>query len=101
MPETDELTRDLLGGYLDIALERARPGMAIYDPLAALAVADPDSIGFSSCKIEVSTETDESYGATKVIETSSSTTRIATEANADLAQLCLSALKREALNGPR
>lgn len=101
MPETDELTRDLLGGYLDIALERARPGMAIYDPLAALAVADPDSIGFSSCKIEVSTETDESYGATKVIETSSSTTRISTEANADLAQLCLSALKREALNGPR
>ncbi len=101
MPLTDQLTGDLLGGYLDIAVERGRPAMAIYDPLAALALAAPDSIGFSSCEILVSTTTDETYGATRICKATNSTTRIATEAHVDLAQICLGALVREAVNGPR
>ena len=101
MPETDELTGDLLGGYLDIAIQRGRPRMAIYDPLAALAIAAPESIGFACCNIEVSTQSDESYGATKFARTAASTMRVAAEAKSDLAKLCLGALKREAVNGPR
>ena len=101
MPQTDQLTGDLLGGYLDIALERGRSGMAIYDPLAALAIAAPDSIGFSSCDIVVSTTADETYGATRMSLAANSNTRIAAEAHADLAGICLGALAREAGNGPR
>lgn len=101
MPDTDPLTRDLLGGYLDIALERGRPGMAIYDPLAALALAMPDDIGFTPCSISVSTESDETYGATSISKAKASDTRIATKAREDLAFVCLGALKKEAVNGPR
>ncbi|WP_226780624.1 nucleoside hydrolase [Oceaniglobus trochenteri] len=39
---TDPLLRDLLGGYLDIALSRGRPSMALYDPVAAAALLRPD-----------------------------------------------------------
>ncbi|WP_298958020.1 nucleoside hydrolase [uncultured Roseibium sp.] len=101
MPLTDQLTGDLLGGYLDIALERGRSAMAIYDPLAALAAAQPDCIGFSPCAVEVSTKSDESYGATNVSHVAASKVRLATTAGTDLARLCLSALKREAMDGPR
>ena len=101
IPETDRLTGDLLGGYLDIALERGRPGMAIYDPLAALALAAPESIGFSPCSISVSTDASEIYGATAISKIMTSSTRFATEARADLAHVCLSALEKEAVHGPR
>lgn len=101
MPETDELTHDLLGGYLDIALERGRPGMAIYDPVAALALAAGTHIGFSPCHIAVSTEPNETYGATRILETARSKTRMATDAHGDLARVCLEALHEEAIHGPR
>ena len=101
VPDTDGLTRDLLGGYLDIALERGRPGMAIYDPIAALAVAAPESIGFTPCDVGVSTDPGDTHGATRISLTASSRLRIATEAHEDLARACLAALTREALNGPR
>ncbi|MCV6591609.1 MAG: nucleoside hydrolase [Silicimonas sp.] len=99
MPNTDPLTADLLGGYLDIALERGRTGMAIYDPLAALALTSPDAITFTPCAITISTAPDDSYGATTITPTPHSTTRIATKAKADLARLCLDALTKEALHG--
>lgn len=99
MPDTDLLTGDLLGGYLDIALERGRTGMAIYDPLAALALAAPDSIGFSDCTISVSTEANDTYGETRVSEARRAQTRRAVEARGDLALMCLSALEKEALDG--
>lgn len=101
LPEADELTRDLLGGYLDIALSRGRSRMAIYDPLAALAVAAPDTITFAPCYIDVSTGVDERYGATKFVSAVNAPTRVAAAANADLSRLCLDALKREAVHGPR
>ncbi|WP_179379897.1 nucleoside hydrolase [Jannaschia marina] len=100
LPETDPLTRDLLGGYLDIALARGRTGMAIYDPLAALALAAPDRIGFTPCKIEVSTGRGPDYGATSISPAPGTGTRLATRAAGDLARICLDALKREALHGP-
>lgn len=101
MPRTDTLTGDLLGGYLDIALTRGRSGMAIYDPLAALAVAAQGTIGFSDCTVSVSTEPGAEYGATRITMASGTPTRIATEAKADLARLCLDALEKDAVNGPR
>ncbi len=101
LPETDALTRDLLGGYLDIALERGRPGMAIYDPLAALAIAAPQDMTFAPCTVTVSIRPDESYGATTMSPAQTSTTRLATGPREDLAQKCLAALEREALHGQR
>ncbi len=100
MPDADPLTRDLLGGYLDIALNRGRPGMAIYDPLAAVAVARPLAVGFSACDISVSTQDDATYGATKVTSAQTSATRIATGAQGNLAAMCLGALTKDAINGP-
>lgn len=93
LPETDALTGDLLGGYLDIALERGRAGMAIYDPLAALAIARPDWIEFTPCAVAVSTEADDSYGATEISPALGSHIRLSTGANTDLAQICLGTLE--------
>ncbi len=101
MPECDPLTKDLLGGYLDIALERGRPGMAIYDPLAALALASPESIEFAPCRLSVSTQADETYGKTRFSDTQISTIRKATGTTAGLARTCLQALAKEGTNGPR
>lgn len=99
IPVTDDLTRDLAGGYLDIALDRGRTGMAIYDPLAALALARPELFEFSPCDIAVSTKADESYGATRFAGAGASSLRIASGASTDLAPICLAALKREAIDG--
>ncbi|SFH66612.1 nucleoside hydrolase [Albimonas pacifica] len=46
------LLADLLGGYLDIALERGRPTMALYDPIAAAAVLRPDLFRFRSVRLD-------------------------------------------------
>lgn len=99
LPDTDRLTHDLLCGYLDIALERGRSGMAIYDPLAALAMARPNSIEFTSCAITVSTTAGNSYGATKISPATASRTRVSSAARADLADICLRALEGETAYG--
>ncbi len=101
MPNTDQLTGDLLGGYLDIALERGRSSMAIYDPLAALALASPDTMSFASCELAVSTADDETYGATRMTDTERSSIRLATNPAADLGEICLHVLDREVLHGAR
>ncbi|MCR4265876.1 nucleoside hydrolase [Nitratireductor sp. ZSWI3] len=41
-----KILADLLGAYIDIALTRGRPAMALYDPTAAAAVIDPDAFAF-------------------------------------------------------
>jgi inosine-uridine nucleoside N-ribohydrolase len=51
--ERAALLADLLGGYVDIALSRGRPAMALYDPVAAAAVVDEASIAFAPALIEV------------------------------------------------
>ena len=48
----EDLLADLLGGYLDIALERGRPSMALYDPVAAAAALRPDLFAFRSVRLE-------------------------------------------------
>jgi purine nucleosidase len=47
------LLRDLLGGYLDIALTRGRDRMALYDPVAAAAVVRPDLFTFVGAHLAV------------------------------------------------
>lgn len=62
--KNSELLADLLGGYLDIALKRKRLYMAIYDPLAALAVAKSELFKFTSASLMVHTTADSQYGQT-------------------------------------
>lgn len=99
LPDTDPLTADLLGGYLDIALKRGRPGMAIYDPLAALAVACPDSITFQPCSIRVETDDSDMRGATRIEPAATSPIRYAVGAGEGLAARCLEALEQGHVHG--
>jgi len=99
MPATDPLTADLLGGYLDIALSRGRPSMAIYDPTAAVAFGDPHLLCFTPCEVDVITTRGSSYGATRLSADGSGKCRVAIKANPDLARFCLDALTGELRNG--
>lgn len=101
LPDADPLTSDLLGGYLDIALERGRPAMAIYDPVAAVAMARPDSIAFDTCTVTVETDVGETYGATRVEPVASSHIRISGGNAENLSSICLRALERRAIHGQR
>ncbi|OED37591.1 hypothetical protein AB833_22915 [Chromatiales bacterium (ex Bugula neritina AB1)] len=58
------LLSDLVYGYLDIALQRGRPCMSIYDPLAALAITAQASFVFQSAGLSVITTPCERYGQT-------------------------------------
>ena len=91
-----QLVSDLLGGYLDIALQRGRTAMSIYDPLAALAVADSTLFEFVPASLVVCTNTDSEYGRTVVGEIGKKRTagfEIAAEIDAEtVRQICLSAL---------
>lgn len=49
----DALTKDLLGGYLDIGLSRGRSAMALYDPVAAALAVHPDLFSVAPAKIDV------------------------------------------------
>ncbi|WFE74785.1 nucleoside hydrolase [Roseinatronobacter sp. S2] len=96
MPDTDPLTHDLLGGYLDIGLSRGRGHMAIYDPVAALAMLHPSLFGFARTRMDVSTTPDASYGATAFTPDPAGPVQLAiTTYSDDIAQLCLGALERK------
>lgn len=99
MPQTDPLTADLLGGYLDIGLKRGRAGMAIYDPVAALAMVRPAAFAFQRQILTVSTTPDETYGATGFTPDPKGLTRLPTAPLEDIARLCLDALRQEASHG--
>ncbi|RJE78626.1 nucleoside hydrolase [Paracoccus sp. JM45] len=99
VPYCDPLTADLLGGYLDIGLSRGRSGMAIYDPVAALAMIDPGAFTFENARMAVSTVVDTSYGATAFTPDAQSSTRLAVAAKNDTAHICLRALKKDGLHG--
>ena len=51
--ENADLLADLAAGYLSIALDRNRTSMAIYDPVAAVALARPQLFGFRRANVEV------------------------------------------------
>lgn len=60
------LLKDLLGGYLDIALSRGRPAMALYDPVAAAASVSPSAFEFARAQINVELEGQYTRGRTIV-----------------------------------
>lgn len=95
IPKCDELTSDLLGGYLDIGLSRGNATMAIYDPVAALASQRTEAFAFMPCAMTVSVVSDTSYGKTLFEKDNSGSTRLAVGTRADIAQICLEALAGE------
>ena len=92
VPDCDALTADLLGGYLDIGLKRGRPGMSIYDPVAALAVHQPKAFDFKNCAMTVSVAPDATFGKTTFNPDTNGSTRLAQRTTASAAQICLAAL---------
>jgi purine nucleosidase len=48
-----DLLADLLAGYISIGTSRGRPGMAIYDPSAAVAFVSPQAVTFTEARIDV------------------------------------------------
>lgn len=90
------LLADLLGGYLDIAVERGRPTMALYDPVAAAAVLRPDLFAFRAVRLDMELAGRHTRGRT-VVETRPShgtpNAEIAADLDADAVRaLCLAAL---------
>lgn len=48
-----DLLADLLAGYISIGTSRGRPGMAIYDPCAAVVFVRPELVTFTAARIDV------------------------------------------------
>ena len=95
LPDMTQPTADLLGGYLDIALDRGREKMSIYDPVAALAVAAPHLIDFVPMALDVCITPGADYGATRFIPDPLSATRLATACPPDTSAVCLAALAKQ------
>jgi len=91
------LLSDLLGGYLDIALTRGRDQMAIYDPLAALAVSNPAAITFAPHLLSVDTSGTATYGKTTFSAASGGPVSLAVDVTPDAAALCLRAFGKARL----
>lgn len=66
-----ELLADLLGGYVNIAISRGRPAMAVYDPTAAAIFVDPDIARLQHARIDVELWGQHARGRT-VVETRAS-----------------------------
>jgi inosine-uridine nucleoside N-ribohydrolase len=98
LPDCDDLTSGLLGGYLDIALDRGRPHMAIYDPVAALVACQPHAFIYENCDMDVSTIANETYGKTTFTPNNNGSTRRVVGTTLDAVNACLSALPRDHTN---
>ncbi|RWX79233.1 nucleoside hydrolase [Neorhizobium lilium] len=48
-----ELLADLLTGFIDIAIRRGRPAMSLYDAVAVVALAYPDTVTWQEARIDV------------------------------------------------
>ncbi|WP_160011469.1 nucleoside hydrolase [Rhizobium sp. 18055] len=59
---------DFLDGYIGIGTSRGRPGMAIYDPCAAVAFVAPELVSFRAARIDVELHGSLTRGRT-VVET--------------------------------
>lgn len=92
--ELSPLLRDLLGGYLDIALSRGRREMAIYDPLAALALCCPEAVEFRPFEARVDIDVSERYGQTTFAPSTTSPVRLGVAPVPDAATRCLTALRK-------
>ncbi|MBB4191689.1 purine nucleosidase [Rhizobium aethiopicum] len=63
-----ELIADMFAGYISIGTSRGRPGMAIYDPSAAVAFVAPYIVSFRPARIDVELQGALTRGRT-VVET--------------------------------
>jgi purine nucleosidase len=91
---------DFLEGYITIGTSRGRPGMAIYDPCAAVAFVSPDLVTVSTARIDVELQGSLTRGRT-VVETRAAratpNAHYATDIDTDAARaLILGALMQEA-----
>lgn len=96
--DTSPLLRDLLGGYLDIALDRGRRAMALYDPVAAAAFIAPALFQFEPAQITMELAGSHTRGRTVVDqrEPRAANGFIVTDLQADKVKaLCLSALEQQ------
>ena len=86
---------DLLEGYLDIALSRGREQMAIYDPIAALAVFQPALVQFERVNLSVHTENDARYSKTEFNFEQPANASIGTSIDPKITlQICMKALEQ-------
>ena len=95
-----ELLADLLAGYINIAISRGRPAMAVYDPTAAAIFIAPEIAGFRHARIDVELHGLHTRGRT-VVETRAShavfNAHYAAEIDAEKARdIILGALTKEA-----
>ncbi|WP_064683385.1 nucleoside hydrolase [Rhizobium bangladeshense] len=95
-----ELIADMFSGYIGIGTSRGRPGMAIYDPSAAVAFIAPDIVTFRPARIDVELQGALTRGRT-VVETRAThatyNAQFATDIDADKARaIILAALVNEA-----
>ncbi|EJC81117.1 Inosine-uridine nucleoside N-ribohydrolase [Rhizobium leguminosarum bv. trifolii WSM2297] len=95
-----ELIADMFSGYISIATSRGRPGMAIYDPCAAVAFIAPDIVSFRPARIDVELQGSLTRGRT-VVETRAThatfNAQFATDIDAERARvIILAALVNEA-----
>jgi len=94
--KSSQLMKDLLGGYLDIALNRQRPAMALYDPVAAAALVAPSAFQFAPAQIEVELVGNLTRGRTVVEQRDpkSANAWVVQDLDAErVKSICLSALK--------
>ncbi|MFS8115007.1 nucleoside hydrolase [Rhizobium jaguaris] len=87
-----ELLGDLLGGYVNIAVNRGRPAMALYDPTAAAIFIAPEIARLQHARIDVELQGQHTRGRT-VVETRAShaefNAHFAAEIDADMAHVII------------
>ncbi len=94
-----DLLANLLEGYIQIATSRGRETMAVYDPTAAAAIADPDAVGFIPAHMRIHPTGTEKRGMTEIDFSSQnrSNMMLATQVdNIRVRSLTLQALQAEA-----
>ncbi|MBN9888862.1 nucleoside hydrolase [Salipiger abyssi] len=88
------IMHDLMGGYLDIGLSRGRPGMALYDPVAAALLRAPELFTLSHVELVTELADTERRGQTRVTPATGTPWQIVSDLDADAVRdLCLSALR--------
>lgn len=92
------LLKDLLGGYLDIALSRGRSAMALYDPVAAAALIYPSLFEIEPALIKVELAGQHTRGRTIVEQRNPALANGMIVRGLDAARIktiCLSALENQ------
>ncbi len=93
------LLADLTDGYINIGISRGRSGMAIFDPVAAITLLDPDVVQFANTHVAVDTSHGVARGQTHIDPTATAkfNAQYGVTVNADRARtMIFDALKAEA-----